>query len=74
VSIPEVIEAIGEAAPGAAIGFEDARLPFPEDTDAASFAELAPGFTTTPLAEGVHATVERFRGLLADGRISPPTP
>jgi UDP-glucuronate 4-epimerase len=72
VSIPEVIEAIAEAAPGASIGFEDTRLPFPEDTDAGSFADVVPGFTTTPLRDGVHSTVERFRALLADGRISPP--
>jgi UDP-glucuronate 4-epimerase len=73
VSIPEVLEAIREAAPRAELRFEDTRLPFPEDTDAGSFAEVAPGFTATPLADGVRATVERFRGLLADGRISPPT-
>ncbi len=72
VSIPEVIEAIAEANPGASIGFEDTRLPFPEDTDAGSFADVVPGFTTTPLRDGVHSTVERFRALLADGRISPP--
>jgi nucleoside-diphosphate-sugar epimerase len=73
VSIPELIEAISDAAPGSTIGFEDTRLPFPEDADAGSFTELVPGFTTTPLPEGVRSTIERFRGLLADGRISPPT-
>jgi nucleoside-diphosphate-sugar epimerase len=73
VTIPEVIAAISDAAPGSAIGFEDTRLPFPADTDAGSFAEVVPGFTPTPLREGVRSTVERFRGLLADGRISPPT-
>ena len=40
MSIPEVIEAIAEAVPGAAIGFEDTPLPFPEDADAGSFAEV----------------------------------
>jgi nucleoside-diphosphate-sugar epimerase len=73
VSIQEVIDAIAEAVPGAAIGFEDTPLPFPEDADAGSFADLVPGFTTTPLREGVRSTVERFRALLADGRISTPT-
>jgi nucleoside-diphosphate-sugar epimerase len=73
VTVAEVIEAIGDAVPGARIGFEDTRLPFPEEIDSASFAELVPGFVTTPLSEGVSSTVARFRGLLADGRISPPS-
>ncbi len=73
VSIPEVIEAIARAVPGASVAVDDTRLPFPEDTDAESFADLVPGFTTTSLDEGVLSTVERFRALLADGRISPPT-
>jgi nucleoside-diphosphate-sugar epimerase len=73
VSIPEVIEAVAEAAPGVSIGFEDTRLPFVEEADAGSFAEVVPGFRPTPLAEGVRSTVERFRVLLADGRVSPPT-
>ncbi len=73
VSIPEVIEAIAEAVPDASVAFDDTRLPFPEDADAKSFAGLVPGFTTTPLDEGVLSTIERFRALLADGRISPPT-
>jgi hypothetical protein len=33
-----------------------------------------PGFSTTPLAEGVRSTIERFSSLLADGRISAPVP
>jgi nucleoside-diphosphate-sugar epimerase len=69
VSIPEVIEAIADAVPEAEIGFEDVRLPFPEEVDSASFADLVPGFTTTPLDEGVRSTVDRFRTLLAEGRI-----
>jgi nucleoside-diphosphate-sugar epimerase len=73
VSIREVIAAIAEAVPGSAIDFDDTRLPFPEDTDASSFAEIVPGFTTTSLDDGVRSTIERFRGLLADGRISPPS-
>src|SRR5262249_47048362 len=62
VSIPEVIAAIAEAAPASAgtIGFEDTRLPFPEELDTGSFAEFLPGFTTTPLGQGVRSTVERF--------------
>jgi nucleoside-diphosphate-sugar epimerase len=73
VSIPQVIEAIGEAAPGAAVDFADNRLPFPEEVDSSSFADLVPGYAATPLRQGVRSTIERFHGLLADGRISPPT-
>ena len=55
-----------------AIGFDDVRLPFPEEVDSASFAAAFPGFAETPLAEGVAATVDRFRALLAEGLVQPP--
>jgi len=75
ITMQEVVDAIAEAAPESAgsIAFDDVRLPFVEEADARSFAEIAPGFTTTPLGDGVRSTVERFRALLADGRISPPS-
>ncbi len=65
-----MIDAIGEAAPESvgSIGFEDVRLPFPEEADSGSFAELVPGFVPTPLAEGVRSTIERFDSLLAGRR------
>jgi nucleoside-diphosphate-sugar epimerase len=74
VSVQEVIAAITEAVPESAgsIGFEDVRLPFPEEADSGSFHELVPGFAVTPLEEGVRATIERFRSLLADGVLVPP--
>ena len=74
VSVAEVIEAIGKVAPASAgtISFEDIRLPFPEETDGGSFAELVPGYAETPLERGVAATIDRFRELLADGRILAP--
>jgi UDP-glucuronate 4-epimerase len=76
VEIAEVIAAITVAAPESAgsIGFEDVRLPFPDEVDSGSFAAMAPDFRATPLADGVHATIERFRALLADGRLSPLSP
>jgi UDP-glucuronate 4-epimerase len=75
ITMQEVVDAIAAAAPDSAgsIAFDDVRLPFVEETDARSFAGIAPGFTPTPLIEGVRSTVERFRALLADGRISPPS-
>jgi len=74
VAIAEVIEAISAAAPASAgsIHFDDVRLPFLEEIDGSSFAGLVPGFAETPLEEGVAATIERFRVLVADGRVVPP--
>ncbi|HEX4521512.1 MAG TPA: NAD(P)-dependent oxidoreductase [Gaiellaceae bacterium] len=76
VSVTDVIAAIEAAVPASAgsIGSEDVLLPFPEEVDSASFDALVPGFAATPLAEGVRSTVERFRALLADGRVSSPIP
>jgi UDP-glucuronate 4-epimerase len=65
VSVEEVIAAIGSDA----IAFEDVRLPFPAEVDSTSFAELLPGFADTPLEEGVSSTIERFRALLAEGKV-----
>ena len=74
VSIAEVVDAIAAAAPASAgtIAFDDVLLPFPEEVDSASFAEIVPDFTTTPLAECVGATVERFRALLSKGLVAAP--
>ena len=74
VSVQEVIDAIAHALPESAgrIGYEDVRLPFPEEIDSGSFAEIVPGFVPTPLAEGVRTTIERFRELLAGGVLPAP--
>lgn len=70
VSVAEVVAALGADA----IGFDDdVRLPFPAEVDSASFAARFPAFAVTPLGEGVALTVDRFRVLLADGRLSRPT-
>jgi nucleoside-diphosphate-sugar epimerase len=66
--VADVVAAIGSDR----IGFDDVVLPFPEETDAATFLELVPDFAETPLAEGVGLTIERFRVLLADGLVTPP--
>jgi nucleoside-diphosphate-sugar epimerase len=68
VAIAEIVAALDTDA----IGFDDVRLPFPEEVDSASFAASFPGFAETPVAEGVAATVERFRALLAEGLVQPP--
>ena len=68
VSMQELIDALG--IPGMSFGGD--RLPFPEELDSSSFAAAFPGFPETPLAEGVAATVDRFRALLAEGLVQPP--
>jgi len=65
VAIEEIVAAIGSDS----IGFDDVRLPFPEQVDSASFAALLPGFEETPLEAGVSATIERFRQLLSEGKV-----
>lgn len=66
--IADVIAAIGVDS----IGYDDVVLPFPEETDARSFATLVPSFAATPLDEGVEATMTRFRELLAAGLVTAP--
>jgi UDP-glucuronate 4-epimerase len=72
VTVAEVVEAIADAAPDAAVDFTGEGLPFPADVDTTSFAELDPTFVQTPLAAGVGETIEGFRDLLARGLIAPP--
>lgn len=71
--IGDVVAAIRDAAPDAAIGHDGVALPFPGEVDSASFAALVPGFVETPLAEGVRETIDRFRELLARGLLQSPT-
>jgi UDP-glucuronate 4-epimerase len=74
VHVSEVIAAIAAAAPESAgrIAFDDVLLPFPEEADAASLAELLGPAAATPLADAVAATIERFRTLLAEGVLTAP--
>ena len=69
VSIEEIVR---DARRPTSIGFDDVRLPFPEEVDSASFTAAFPDFAETPLAEGVAATIDRFRALLAEGLVQPP--
>jgi UDP-glucuronate 4-epimerase len=68
VSVEQVIDALGAEN----IGFDDVRLPFPEEVDSASFTAAFPDYGETPLEQGVAETVERFRVLLAEGLVTPP--
>ena len=66
IAVEEIVAAIGSDR----IGFDDVRLPFPEEVDGGSFAKLFPSFAETPLEEGVAAPVERFRQLLSEGKVT----
>ena len=74
VGIDDVVAAIAAVAPESAgtIDYAELLLPFPGDVDSGSFAELVPGFAETPLGDGVEATVDRFRELLAEGLLVAP--
>lgn len=73
VDVAEVVAAIDAAAPQATITAAGAPLPFPPDVAPRADAPFADALVHTPLADGVRATVERFRDLLADGRLAPPS-
>jgi UDP-glucuronate 4-epimerase len=68
-TVEEILALIGDPA----ITAEVAPLPFPARVDHESFTELVGGPVSRPLAEGVADALERFRVLLAAGRVQPPT-
>jgi nucleoside-diphosphate-sugar epimerase len=73
-SMAEVMDAILEAAPGAAgaVSFDDVvGVGVPEKGDTASFVALLGELPTIPLRDGVAETIESFRGLLARGLVKP---
>jgi hypothetical protein len=67
-----VVAAIEAAAPDAAglISYEDVTLPFPEAVDAESLSEVIGPVDELPFQEGVADAVDRFRRLLAGGRVA----
>jgi UDP-glucuronate 4-epimerase len=73
VSMPELIELIRQVVPEPKITATDEPLPFPPSVDGASFVELIGGSVMRPIEAGVKDSVERFRELLADGRVKAPT-
>jgi UDP-glucuronate 4-epimerase len=73
VSMPELLELIEAEVPGAKITADKDPLPFPASVDGSSFAELIGASVMRPIEAGVTDSLERFRELLADGRVKPPT-
>jgi UDP-glucuronate 4-epimerase len=72
VAMREVVEAIESASPDAAglISFDDVSLPFPEEVDTTGLAETIGPLDQLSFADGVADTIERFRHLIADGRLA----
>ena len=62
-TMPQIVKEIEAAAPTAQglIDWADVALPFPAELEATALAATLGPLPTTPLAEGVAATVERFR-------------
>lgn len=62
VHMQDVVDAIDEAAPGAAgsITFDDMQLPFPEELEATALERAIGPVHVTPLREGVRETIARF--------------
>lgn len=75
VSVEQVIDAIGAAAPAGAAGLSAVGepLPFPAEVVPDPAAPFASALSITPLQTGVNDAVARFARLLADGRIAPPS-
>jgi UDP-glucuronate 4-epimerase len=72
IPMEEIVAAIVAEASNAPISFEPNPLPFPSALDGGSLEAVVGRLQQTPLANGVRETVERFRVLLADGRLAAP--
>ncbi len=72
VTMPQVIDAIAEAAPESAgqITFVDKSLPFPEEFDAAPLIALIGALPYTPLAQATAETIAIFRERVAAGTLA----
>jgi UDP-glucuronate 4-epimerase len=75
VSMPELLELLTREVPEAAklITADREPLPFPAEVDHASWLELMGEPVMRPIDAGVADAIERFRALLADGRVRPPS-
>ena len=73
VAMGDVIAAIEAAAPEATglVSFDDVLLPFPEEVDTTGLIETIGPIDELPFADGVADSIDRFRRLLADGRLAP---
>jgi len=75
VSVAEVVQAIENLVPESAgsITISGSQLPFPPVYDQAPLDGLLGPFSYEPLASGVYKSIERFRVLIEQGVLTPPT-
>jgi UDP-glucuronate 4-epimerase len=69
VSMPDLIGMLGSNR----ITCAEDPLPFPSGVDGSSFVELIGGSVMRSIDDGVRESLERFREMLADGRVKAPT-
>ena len=71
LDMADVVAAIERAAPDSAgrLTFDEVALPFPAEVDAVGLVETIGVVDELPFDDGVGDALERFRRLLADGRI-----
>ena len=69
VAMRDLVGMLGDAS----ITCGEDPLPFPSGVDGSSFSELIGGSVMRPIEDGVRESLERFRELLADGRVKAPT-
>lgn len=74
VEMADVVAAIEQAAPDVAgrVTIDGAPLPFPAAASDGRLMAAIGGFPRTSLIDGVAATVERFRSLIANGSVVVP--
>jgi nucleoside-diphosphate-sugar epimerase len=70
-SVAEWLEILRAIAPGATLSMDGAELPFPADLSDAPAQSYLGDYGPVPLADGIRATYDAFRQLLAEGALSP---
>ncbi len=73
VSIEEVVSLISAEEPGSRITYGGNPLPLPDYYDGSGLDSLLGGVEYLSMAEGVSRSMSRFRELLAEGLIGPPS-
>ena len=69
VAMPDLIAMLGSDR----ITCAENELPFPSGVDGSSFVELIGGSVMRSIDDGVRESLDRFREMLADGRVKAPT-
>jgi nucleoside-diphosphate-sugar epimerase len=70
-SVPQWLEILRAIAPAAQLSMSGAELPFPADLSDAEVQSYLGDYGPVPLQDGIRATYDAFRRLLAKGALSP---